>query len=161
MVKEDVPVPKVNIKRPSGYAEIVKTFGKPDLPGQPHHIPLKRVKVPDSFKRHPYLSKGTLSCHVAIAPLAEWVFAEIERRGLSSLVKSYDGCYNPRFKRGGKSPSAHSWGIAFDINAGDNRMGSRPKLDRRIVAVFEEAGFFWGGRWEVPDGMHMQWCENY
>jgi hypothetical protein len=148
-------------KVPVGYKQVVATFGKPDLPGKTGNVPLAKARVPDVFKRLPYLANGTLTCHKLIKARVEWVFAELERRGLADLIKSYDGCYNPRPKRGGSDPSTHAWAIAIDINAGDNRMGAKPKIDRRIVAVFKEAEFVWGGDWASPDGMHFQYANFF
>jgi hypothetical protein len=144
--------PPAEPARPNGVAAVRALFGEPG------NVPLAKARAPEVFRRLPYLAKGFLTCHKLLVPKVEWVFAELERRGLASLIKSYDGCYNPRKKRGGTSWSTHAWGIALDLNAGDNPMGAKPKLDRRIVAVFEEAGFFWGGRWKSPDGMHFQYA---
>jgi hypothetical protein len=41
---------------------------------------------------------------------------QIKKLGLDQ----YSGAYNVRFKRGGSTPSIHSWGIAIDIYAAKN-----------------------------------------
>lgn len=79
------------------------------------------------------------------------------QRGLQNLIKSYDGCFNIRNTRGSTSISNHAYALAIDINAAENPLGAKPKMDSRLVACFEEAGFVWGGRWKRPDGMHFQW----
>jgi hypothetical protein len=83
-------------------------------------------------------------------------FGNIINRKLIGELKTFDGCFNIRTKRGGSSPSLHSWGVAIDINANWNRMGSKPTLSPELVACFTEAGFDWGGYWATPDGMHFQ-----
>lgn len=77
-------------------------------------------------------------------------------RGLSSEIKTWDGCFNIRAKRGTKSASLHSWGIAIDINAAWNRFGKKPTMSKELVSCFTDAGFDWGGDWKNPDGMHFQ-----
>lgn len=77
-------------------------------------------------------------------------------RGLSSEIRTWDGCFNIRKKRGGNSISLHSWGIAIDINAAWNRFGQAPTMSKALVKCFVDAGFDWGGRWVKPDGQHFQ-----
>ena len=79
----------------------------------------------------------------------------IERKRVGELV-TWDGCFNIRRKRGGISSSLHSWGLAVDVNAAWNRMGRKPTLSPEFVKCWTDAGFEWGGRWRIPDGMHFQ-----
>ena len=80
----------------------------------------------------------------------------VVNRGLASKIRTWDGCFNIRAKRGGSSASLHSWGLAIDINASWNRMGQPSTQDPRLVACFIESGFDWGGAWARPDAMHFQ-----
>jgi len=104
---------------------------------------------------------GEVACHRALFPQLRHALAEVERKGLSFLIDTsqYGGCYGPRSigRIPGGRLSHHAWGIAIDVNAADNAFGTRPDLDRRIVAIMERFGFTWGGRWLVPDGMHFEW----
>jgi len=101
---------------------------------------------------------GFVQCHRLTIPQLRNAMKEIEAAGLSSLVTSYSGCYVPRFvERNPERPvSLHTWGIAFDINAATNRIGTRGDMDPRIVAILEKWGFRWGGRWTLPDPMHFE-----
>ena len=83
-------------------------------------------------------------------------FKNINIRGLADQIKTYDGCFNIRKKRGGTTPSLHSWGIAIDINAAWNGFGKKPTMSPELVKCFTDAGFDWGGTWSKPDGMHFQ-----
>ena len=83
-------------------------------------------------------------------------FKYINQRGLADQIKTYDGCFNVRKKRGGTTPSLHSWGIAIDINAAWNGFGKKPTMSPELVKCFTDAGFDWGGDWVKPDGMHFQ-----
>ena len=105
---------------------------------------------------------GEVRCHRLFLPQLHAALREVKRRGLAKKINQYSGCYYPRFI--GSDPngrlSHHSWGIAVDINAAENRFGASPTMDPRIVAIFENNGFIWGGRWLVPDGMHLEWWEE-
>lgn len=83
-------------------------------------------------------------------------FENLIKRGCVDQLKTWDGCFNIRRKRGGISSSLHSWGLAVDVNAAWNRMGRTPTLSSEFVKCWTDAGFEWGGRWRIPDGMHFQ-----
>jgi len=90
-----------------------------------------------------------------IEPLTK-AFNNVISRGLVGQLKTWDGCFNRRQKRGGTSMSLHSWGIAIDINAAWNGFGKTPAMSPELVKCFTDAGFDWGGVWKKPDGMHFQ-----
>lgn len=97
-----------------------------------------------------------LYCNRAmIAPLTQ-AFENIIERNLISQLKTWDGCFNIRKKRGASSQSLHAWGIAIDINAAWNPFGKKPTMSPELVKCFTDAGFDWGGTWSRPDGMHFQ-----
>jgi hypothetical protein len=83
-------------------------------------------------------------------------FTNLLERGLGGELHSFDGCFNIRQMRGSKSMSLHSWGVAVDLNASTNQMGSKPTLTPEFVKCFTDVGFDWGGDWKNPDGMHFQ-----
>jgi D-alanyl-D-alanine carboxypeptidase len=103
---------------------------------------------------------GTVTCHRRIIPMLRGALQELANRGLAGLINpsQYGGCYSPRFLN--RSPAAglshHAWGVAVDINVAQNPYGAEPRMDRRVVEVFERWGFTWGGRWLVPDAMHFE-----
>jgi hypothetical protein len=90
-----------------------------------------------------------------IKPLSQ-AFKNLIDRGFVSELKTWDGCFNIRKKRGLNSQSLHSWGIAIDVNAFENGLGIIPKLSTGFVKCFTDAGFEWGGYWKRVDGMHFQ-----
>lgn len=77
-------------------------------------------------------------------------------RGLQGEIKTFDGCFQIRNKRGLSSLSLHSWAIAFDMNASWNQLGKEPTMSPQLVKCFTDAGFDWGGLWRRKDGMHFQ-----
>lgn len=108
----------------------------------------------------PYLELGVIPKRVycnkdMVQPLAT-AFLNIITRGLVDQLKTWDGCFNIRKKRGAVSPSLHSWGLAIDINAAWNGFGKKPTMSPDTVKCFTDAGFDWGGTWSKPDGMHFQ-----
>jgi hypothetical protein len=103
---------------------------------------------------------GSVRCHRRIIPMLRGALHELADRGLAGLIDpaQYGGCYSPRFLN--RSPAAglshHAWGVALDLNVAQNPYGAEPRMDRRVVEVFERWGFTWGGRWLVPDAMHFE-----
>ena len=73
--------------------------------------------------------------------------------------------------RGANRQSAHSYGIAIDINTAYSNywLWSNPKCSEtdkvryenhipiEVVKVFEKHGFIWGGRWYHYDTMHFEY----
>jgi hypothetical protein len=90
-----------------------------------------------------------------VTPLSN-AFQNLITRGFVSELKTWDGCFNIRKKRGLSSMSLHSWGIAIDVNAFENGLNQTPKLSAGFVKCFTDAGFDWGGNWTRKDGMHFQ-----
>ncbi len=90
-----------------------------------------------------------------IAPLTQ-AFTNLINTGKVAELKTWDGCFNIRKKRGLSSMSLHSWGIAIDVNAAWNGLGKDPVLSPEFVKCFTDAGFDWGGTWTRKDGMHFQ-----
>ena len=106
-------------------------------------------------KRMPIL--GITRCHRLMWEPLEGALNQILEEGLEEYLiieewKSSGGCYAPRrinrFDAGG-SISRHAWGIAIDINT----ISGYPP---RVVEIFNDWGFAWGGTWTSPDEMHFE-----
>jgi len=95
-------------------------------------------------------------CNKDLIPLLEKAFKNVNDRGISAQIKTWDGCFNIRKKRGAASMSLHSWGLAIDINAAWNGFGKKPTMSPELVKCFTDAGLDWGGVWKRADGMHFQ-----
>lgn len=95
-------------------------------------------------------------CNKDLVPLLEKAFKNVNDRGISAQIKTWDGCFNIRRKRGAASMSLHSWGLAIDINAAWNGFGKKPTMSPELVKCFTDAGLNWGGVWKRADGMHFQ-----
>ena len=90
-----------------------------------------------------------------VAPLTA-AFKALISTGCVTELKTWDGCFNIRKKRGLASMSLHSWAIAIDVNAFENGLNQTPKLSKLFVSCFTNNGFDWGGTWTRKDGMHFQ-----
>lgn len=97
-----------------------------------------------------------LYCNKDLVKPLEQAFRNLIKTGYIKELKTWDGCFNIRNKRGAGSPSLHSWGVAIDLNAAWNGFGKPPVLSAGFVKCFTDAGFDWGGAWSKPDGMHFQ-----
>jgi hypothetical protein len=101
---------------------------------------------------------GRLTCHRTFMRDLLRAIQRVQREGLGSLIRSTAGCFNARTvaRSPTNPPSFHAYGAAVDINAPENPFGAAPTMDPRVVAIFEDLGFNWGGDFLIPDGMHFE-----
>lgn len=104
---------------------------------------------------------GSVRCHRLIIDQLESALRELADRAITQVIDAdeFGGCYTPRRIAAGLPLSRHSWGIALDLNIGDNPRGSFPTQDPRLVDAMRTAGFGWGGSWLVPDPAHYEIIE--
>lgn len=124
-------------------------YGNPELENNMEFWDVPKEVEVGAIPKKLYCNKDLIS------PLLE-AFINLINRGLINELKTWDGCFNIRKKRGNSTPSLHSWGIAVDVNAAWNQFGKKPTLSSGFVKCFVDAGFDWGGYWSKPDGMHFQ-----
>lgn len=143
---------------PSGRVAIESLFGRPGNP----LCSSGRAVLPKPLKIG-WLDSSIMrfSCHKVLEDVFTSVFAEIHRRGLWDELETFDGCYNDRTVTRSQKVSTHAWGASVDLNAATNRLGARPTMNQKIVAIFKDHGFTWGGDWSRPDGMHFQYVRGY
>lgn len=110
--------------------------------------------VPDELEVG-YIPKKIYCNADMVKPLEKAIRNLIESGHIKEL-RTWDGCFNIRKKRGGLTPSLHSWGLAIDVNAAWNGFGKTPTLSAGFVKCFTDSGFDWGGEWKTKDGMHFQ-----
>lgn len=84
-------------------------------------------------------------------------------------LRNVGGSFNWRVIAGTDRLSAHSFGIALDLNTkygGYWRWGGEPEgqvgayrngIPEGVVRVLERYGFIWGGKWHHYDGMHFEY----
>jgi D-alanyl-D-alanine carboxypeptidase len=117
--------------------------------------------LPLSWERSRFVD-GFL-CHKLLAAPFTRIFEDIQRAGLASSLTSFGGCFNFRPQRTGTRLSTHAWGIAIDLSPENNAQGTAGTMDPRVVSIFSNAGFSWGGHWKdrSRDPMHFQFCTGY
>lgn len=90
---------------------------------------------------------------------------------LKKLPKKYQkflspigGTFNYRYIKDTKRLSAHSFGIAIDLNVKQSKYWKWDKtykysnnFPKKIIDIFEKYGFIWGGRWYHYDTMHFEY----
>jgi hypothetical protein len=101
---------------------------------------------------------GTVTCHRLMIPQLRGALQAVKDAGLASTIHTYNGCYVPRFiERNPSQPiSLHTWGIAIDLDAATNGRGGKGTMDPRVVQIFKQWGFRWGGDWSYTDPMHFE-----
>ena len=163
----------VSIVSPHGIEQILATFGdifgyiRPDRtldPGwQAEFLDRAMLPFPMKLSWDPSRSVTQITCHKLLASIFADVFERIQSAGLEEKVTSFGGCFSFRPQRTGTKLSAHSWGIAIDLNPGTNAQGTSGNMDPGIVQIFREVGFEWGGDWQgrTRDPMHFQFCSGY
>jgi hypothetical protein len=165
--------PALAVLSPHGLDQIIATFGdifayiRPDHTLDPRWQGdfLDRLPLPFALPLSWDISRSVkqVTCHRLLVPILTRVFDDLQNAGLESKLTSFGGCFAFRPQRTGTKLSAHSWGIAIDLNPETNQQGTAGNMDPQIVAVFRQAGFEWGGRWQGKkrDPMHFQFCQGY
>lgn len=166
----NAPIYKQSLIQPNGYKTILNVFGNIEAFIKNGVFDETRWKATyiKAFTLPFALPFGTtkvtrMQCHVLMEPIFSKVFLDIEASGLVDSIKSYGGCYNYRRKRKSNGFSTHSWGIAVDLNAETNAMGTKGDISPKLVQIFQDNGFKWGGDWTGKgcDPMHFQYCTGY
>lgn len=146
-------------------AQCLKKYGDPNLlETQNKHFMLWLVDedIKEVFKHVRFSALGTIGFPKKIfinkdfQSVLEKALRNLMSRGLTKELKTWDGVFIIRAKRGLLSLSIHSWANAVDVNAFENQLNQTPKLSAAFVKCFTDAGCDWGGLWKRRDGMHFQ-----
>jgi hypothetical protein len=114
--------------------------------------------VRDNIRTEEVPIMGRVTCHRLMLPQLRGALQEVQDAGLAGTLKTYDGCYVPRFieRNPERSISLHTWGIAIDMDAATNYRGVEGTMHPRVVEIFKRWGFAWGGDWRYTDPMHFE-----
>lgn len=139
-------------------SECQKRFGVPEPTIKWEGTVLTLWDVPTSINDAIPALPNCIYCNKLMVKPLELAFRNLIARGHADELKTWDGCYNIRKKRGLNSLSIHAWALAIDMNAAWNQLGKKPTFSAGFVKCFTDAGFDWGGDWQMPrtDGMHFQ-----
>jgi hypothetical protein len=145
------PVPLLPEQIPGSPAWALEHYGNPDAPG---------------FKRRNIVTIDFLGRTMLVHEKAARHFLRLERL-FEARAPEYaaavvagefdDWSYENREVRGEISgKSNHAFGLAVDINALTNVMGTTGDMPAEVVAQWEIEGGDWGGDWSRPDPMHFE-----
>ena len=147
-------------------SELIKTFGDPSV----NTLTWERnnmivFQIPSYILVHVDCLPTKIYCHKKFKDvLNNWFMALIKER-LHDEIRTYDGCWNVRKKRGLSTLSIHAFGMAIDLNASHNPLGlTRQQCINKglkpftqkfidVSSEFVDCGAKWVSR---PDGMHFQ-----
>lgn len=121
-----------------------------------------------------------IACNIDIHIPLLAAIKSLNEIGMADKILTFDGCFNIRMVRGSNSAfSAHSYGLAIDLNAAMNKLGqtqsefkvisevdqTMAKIDGcfydypEIVKCFTDEGFDFGGEFhDRKDPMHWSYC---
>jgi len=112
------------------------------------------------------VSKGR--CHKLVKDSLLRVLADIKSRHgddpeIMKACQSYGGIYNFRNMRGGSRLSKHSWGVAIDLDPGNNgnktSWPQRSSMPFEIIEAFAREGWVSAGAFWGRDAMHFEACQ--
>ena len=119
-------------------------------------------------KEFPQLPFHKIYCNRLLIEHIRKVFSALQQTALLKEIKSYGGCWNPRYIRGYEKqqiPSIHSWALAIDFNVKDNplditreqaiKKGLTP-FTEHFLQVWRNCGWICGADFKRCDGMHFQ-----
>jgi len=97
----------------------------------------------------------------AILPYLKEAETKIKKAGINYKVRNTSAT-NWRKKRGRKTRSLHSWGVAIDINPATNPLGStETDFPPEFIQIMKSVGFRWGGDFtRRKDPMHFEFKYN-
>lgn len=143
--------------------ELIKFFGKPNTRQVSLELPYAMRIAWDTSK---VINK--FSCHELVHDAFLGMFQDtLKHYGINAVkvmgLDLFGGCLNYREKRGGKSLSLHSWGIALDLDPARNQFRATEKTANMATPQFdafwqivESRGLVSLGRERNFDWMHIQ-----
>lgn len=159
---------------PNGVNDIIATFGDiykyigkdgtvvPEW--QSLYMATTKIPFAMALSWAPSVRVTHIQCNHLLVSVITTVCNKLVSEGLQTLITTFGGCYAFRAQRRSHNKlSAHAWGIALDINPETNELGTEGNMDPRIVKIFEDNGFYWGGNFLGihRDPMHFQYCTGY
>ena len=132
------------------YKWAIENYGDPDARG------FKRRKIVefDFLGRTMFVHRGAKRHFLRLERLFEARAPEYAATVAAGVLD--DWSYQNRDVRGGVTESNHSFGIAIDVNALANPLGTEGDMPAEVVRQWRLEGGGWGGDWSRPDPMHYE-----
>lgn len=114
--------------------------------------------VPEGIRKAIPALPARIYCNKLIALQLQETFYALIAAEVHAEIKTYDGCFNIRKKRGLSTISVHAFGLAIDLNAAWNQLGKKVTWSKEFLQVWRDTGWTLGADWTGRvDGMHFQW----
>lgn len=135
---------------PGSAAWATRHYGDPDKPG---------------FRRRNIVAIEFLGRSMFVHRKASRHFLRLERlfearapeyAATVALGELDDWSYENRTVRGEENKSNHAFGLAIDVNALANPLGTEGDMPEEVVEQWKAEGGEWGGDWSRPDPMHFE-----
>lgn len=141
-------------------AQLIKQFGNPEISRVPFENKWMKVWIVPADIREaiPCMPTKIYLNRLIEAPLDK-ALRKLIALGLHTEIKTWDGCFNIRKKRGSSGISAHAFGIAVDMNAATNPFRGSVTWSKEFLQAWRDIGWICGADWSAAsrDGMHFQW----
>lgn len=125
-------------------------YGNPDARG----FKKRKVVAIDFLGRTLFVHRGASPHFLRLERLFE--ARAPEYAALVAAGDLDDWSYDNRAVSGTSVKSNHAFGIAIDLNALTNPLGSAGDMPTEVIAQWEREGGDWGGDWARPDPMHFE-----
>lgn len=125
-------------------------YGDPDAPG----FKRRNIVTIDFLGRTMFVHRDVSPHFLRLERLFE--ARAPEYAAAVALGELDDWSYENRDVRGIDAKSNHAFGLAVDVNALTNVLGTTGDMPADVVAQWEAEGGAWGGDWTTPDPMHFE-----
>lgn len=152
--------------RPSGYNQIVNTFGQPCSNAADWNKDRWRASNGEVYEFRFHRKLGGSGTSIVrdndgrSTNLDNDVWGHINTRHLANFVKPGIWGYFCRYIHGTHTWSTHAWGIAVDVSSAHEHVGHY-----HSHVNFEHSGIWTNHRWvwgkSFGDAMHFQYADNY
>lgn len=147
LVRDPVPPKPWEIRGSTAWAR--RHYGNPDAA----KFRDRNVVEIDFLGEPMYVHEGAQRHFLRLARIFE---ARAPEYAAQIAVSPDDWSYHNRDIRGGDSKSTHAYGIAVDVNALTNVLGTEGDMPEEVVRQWEVEGGDWGGDWGRSDPMHFE-----
>lgn len=114
--------------------------------------------IPDSIRKLIPALPAKIYINKLIKDRLQQTLFDLIETGLYTEIKTWDGCFNIRKKRGLVTLSLHAFGLAVDLNAAWNQLGKPSTWSEAFLQVWRSNGWDCGADWKGrKDAMHFQW----
>lgn len=148
LLRGSEPVPPEDVRGSTTWAR--KHYGNPDAPA----FRKQNIVEIDFLGRAMFVHKKVQRHFLRLERLFEARAPEYAAQVATGEID--DWSYINRGIRGDVGKSNHAFGIAVDVNALANLLGTTGDMPEEVVRQWEIEGGDWGGDWDRPDPMHFE-----